>query len=216
MAGPWEQVTPSGTDGVFLNIRTWIRPTVNQQRVTERKVMVRVYHRQNGEETWGWYEGSLDERHLRVADIDVSFHPEDLRWTGTWGQGNGTRQVVLGRPHPSPGQALHSLCGDWELAPASRWGEYQSFHIVESSDGRLTGWMDYSGISVDISQNDGEPYDVMASMLPEFELRHQNGNRFIGTLSTDGTSFSGHWDIHQGLTSGPGVPVPTVTFRRAR
>jgi hypothetical protein len=230
-AGPWEQVTRSGTDGVTLSIRSRSGGTAQRQTVTQQEVVVRMYHRQNGLETWEFPEGSLEDRHLRAVDLDATFDAGQLRWNGTWLLGGESREVVLERPHPSRGRNLHPLCGDSSQVRESGWPGYRSLHFLQSLDGHLAGWLDEAAVSqagggrfdadreFSITQDDGEPYDVSSYSVKSggFELRHQNGrNRFLATLSGDGTSFSGQWTAAVGGGPAPSGSAPTLTFHRAR
>jgi hypothetical protein len=55
LAGPWELTDATGIHGIFLSLGTHARGTADQPVITSQSVSVRVYHRQNGHETWGWY-----------------------------------------------------------------------------------------------------------------------------------------------------------------
>ena len=90
------------------------------QTITSQSIVVRVYHREDGHETWGWYGDNgavssiFDGARLRVVGLDATFHADTQRWSGTWLLDGETRDVVLERPRPAPGSTPHRLCGDWE------------------------------------------------------------------------------------------------------
>src|SRR5690242_20683862 len=57
LAGPWEVTEESGIDGVFLHLGTHARGT-SDPVIASQSITIRVYHRQNGHETWGWYSAA--------------------------------------------------------------------------------------------------------------------------------------------------------------
>src|SRR5687767_12234854 len=87
-AGPWETTGPLGIRGIFLSFRTYVSG--------EQSISIRVYHRQQGRETGGWYSlppsehPILDGHRLRIRTndngpvVDVTFDPENQVWAGTW------------------------------------------------------------------------------------------------------------------------------------
>jgi hypothetical protein len=70
LAGPWEVASPSGIDGIFLKIDTHPQRTADPQIASGQAVSIRVYHRQSGRETWGWYSADaasvFDGQHLQI------------------------------------------------------------------------------------------------------------------------------------------------------
>lgn len=54
-AGPWESVNASGIDGFFFNFETSSSGAAEFRQVAWQEVQIRVYHRQSGKETWGWF-----------------------------------------------------------------------------------------------------------------------------------------------------------------
>src|ERR1700693_6533030 len=55
IAGPWEVASPSGIDGIFFNIETSSSGPNGRQQFGWQALNVRVYRRQGGKETWGWF-----------------------------------------------------------------------------------------------------------------------------------------------------------------
>jgi hypothetical protein len=127
---------------------------------SSQNVHIRLYHREAGKETGGWYtaagSGAVDEpavpdgEHLRlrgVSDgpiIDVMFDPGKQRWAGTWTHGGKSQAVILDRPHADPGALPNVLVGDWEGLPdpVGPARAATRLHIYQSADGTLTAWMD--------------------------------------------------------------------------
>jgi hypothetical protein len=136
-SGEWETTTASGVHGIHLLIRTYGGP----QTFPPQSISIRVYHRQNGQEKWGWWgdNGSVspvfDGARLRVRDLDVTFDSQTRRWTGTWLLDGESKTVVLEKPTCQS----HPLCGTWESRGLSG---IIRLHFVQSTDGDLTAWMD--------------------------------------------------------------------------
>jgi hypothetical protein len=202
LAGAWEVVTPSGTHGIFMPISTHAQGPVDRQIITNQSITVRVYHRKDGQETWGWYGDNggvssfFDGQRLRVVDLDVTFRPEAQRWLGIWSLDGQTQQVELARPRPAPGSAPNRLAGEWEGLPDPPPGRAATrLHVVQSSDGMLTAWMDRMlGVN---DQRHGESLRIVpdsASVILELVRPGGGQYRFTGTLSADGTTLIGRWN----------------------
>jgi hypothetical protein len=58
IAGPWESVGASGIDGIFFHIETGSSGPAERQQTAWQTVDIRVYHRQGGMETAGWFATS--------------------------------------------------------------------------------------------------------------------------------------------------------------
>ncbi len=166
--GPWETTGASGIDGIFLTIVTGL----NWQTIN-----IRVYHRVNGKETWGYFATRVkataesyrmqdghsfalfDGSHLRIHFVDVTdLQPFDLdpdfftkypRVVGHRPRPAQTPNVTLRRPERHPGPPANPFVGDWATPSAKN-----SLHIRQSSDGALSSWLDRSWASSD--QRNGE------------------------------------------------------------
>jgi hypothetical protein len=201
LSGEWETTTASGVHGVHLQITTYNRP----QTVSDQSITIRVYHRQNGQEKWGWWgdNGSastvFDGERLRVADLDVTFDSHTRRWTGTWFLDGELNTVVLEKPTCQ----THPLCGTWEGRGA--WG-FVRLHLVQSTDGVLTAWMDRA-------QRHGEHLRVVSSEPSDLRMETTPAGgfttRFAGRLS-DQSSLEGDWNARS-----PGVDT-RQTFHRVQ
>ena len=141
LAGAWETTTAAGTHGIFVRISTHVSGPGERQTITSQSIVVRVYHREDGHETWGWYGDNgavssiFDGARLRVVGLDATFHADTQRWSGTWLLDGETRDVVLERPRPDPGSTPNRLCGDWEGVPDSAW-----IGIQPASHRSVVGW----------------------------------------------------------------------------
>jgi hypothetical protein len=136
--------TTSGIHGVFVSISTHAQGPPDQPVITNQFIGFRVYHRRpDGYETWGWYgdNGSaspiFDGRRLRTAGLDVTFQPDQQRWSGTWLLDGETRAVVLEPPRPASASQSNVMRGEWEVARDSiaRVG-FTALHILQSSGRR--------------------------------------------------------------------------------
>lgn len=101
LAGPWETASPSAIDGVFLELSTGSSNSLGSEEIERQPVGIRVYHRESGKETWGWFSvpalakpglfartealqpphtfSLFDGRRLRIHSIDADqLHPFDL------------------------------------------------------------------------------------------------------------------------------------------
>ncbi len=211
LAGPWEVAGPSGIDGMFLKIDTHPQRTPDQPIVTGQTVSIRVYHRQGGRETWGWYLADsadavsvFDGQHLQIRRIrngpalDLTFHAETQRWTGTWSRESQPRGVVLERPRPPLKSAPNPFTGEWDGIPAvSGFATAQTrLHVDQSLDGTLTVWMDrFFGVN---DHRHGELLQLVSFEQQTITLETTNATgvpyRFLGTLSADRSSLVGRWN----------------------
>jgi hypothetical protein len=167
-------------------------------------VQVRVYHRKNGNETWGWYSASplvdatafFDGTQIRVAGLTATFDADAARWTGKWLLGGQTRDVVLERPRSATGSSQNPLCGDWEGVPETPRGfGSTTLHIVQSLDGTLRAWMDRTIAPIDqraesLRIDSADPSNLILALESPTGLPR----RFTGVLSSDGNSITGRWN----------------------
>jgi hypothetical protein len=231
LAGAWEGARAGGVDGIFLSISTHEQGATGQPETSSQNIHIRLYHREAGNETGGWYtarsSGTRDEpavfdgEHLRlraVSDgpiIDVRFDPGKQRWTGTWTRGGQSQDIILERPHGTAGATANPLVGDWEGLPDSvaTWRAATRLHISESGDGVLTAWLDR--IIAPIDQRHGELLQVAASenrtiiltTTPPAGMRYT----FRGALSSDGSTLAGTW---QSISGTGGTLNAATNFRR--
>jgi hypothetical protein len=145
MAGPWESPNMSGIDGVFFRIETSSAGPSGNPQIAWQSVEIRVYHRQGGNETWGWFATNdkatpesynmqddrsftlfdgermrihfADVADLKPFDLDISFSPTAHVWKGTWSRSGQAFDVVLERPNPATGVIPSAFIGDWEGEP---------------------------------------------------------------------------------------------------
>ncbi len=216
LSGRWEFAHASGVDGILVMI--------DQGRVTgltRETVQVRVYHRKDGHETKRSYVVSpprdglapFDGRRLLVAGLTATFDPDTVRWTGEWVLDGNTRGVVLQRPHPATGVSLNRLCGVWEGLPEPAPAPSIRIHIVQSSDGALTAWMD-SGVVIredTQSRHYGRSMEVVSAdpksiVLQNEAATYQTLGRFTGALSSDGNSITGQWSGRSTLRTFRRIP----------
>ena len=184
-SGKWETTTASGVHGIHLRISTNDGP----QTAAAQFISIRVYHRQNGQEKWGWWVGDdslsqhTDGVRLHAGDLDVTFDSRMRRWTGTWLIDGQSKTVVLEKPTCQS----HPLCGTWE--GRSLLGVVR-LHLVQSTDGILTAWMDRG-------QDLGEPLRVVSTDPSGLEVQTDAAAGlpigFTGRLSNPST-LEGGWN----------------------
>jgi hypothetical protein len=122
------------------------------------------------------------------------------------------KSATLCSSDPKSGESvtLNPLCGDWEGLPDAPPGPTTvRIHVLQSSDGTLTAWMDV--LSVVQDQNYGLSLNVIAADLMSVILQNESPsfsfyNQFNGKLSNDRNSIAGRWN---------GRPA-RWTFRRIR
>lgn len=230
LAGAWESARAGGVDGIFLSISTHVQAATTQSETSTQNVHIRLYHREAGNETGGWYiarsftrdePAIFDGEHLRlhaVSDgpvIDVRFDPGKQRWTGTWTRGGQSQDIILERPHRRPDATANPLVADWEGLPDSGapWRAATRLHISESGDGVLTAWLDR--IIAPIDQRHGELLQVATSESRTIILSTTAPGgmryRFRGALSADGSTLTGTW---QSETGTGGTLNAATSFRR--
>jgi hypothetical protein len=149
IGGPWEVASASGIDGVFFEIETSSSGSTGHEQFDWQTMNIRVYHREGGKETWGYFGTKdkaspqsysmrddhsftlFDGERLRIHfigttdikpfDLDTTFLPTSNEWSGTWSRSGQNLHVVLKRPEPNPGVSPRVIVGDWadESAPNS-------------------------------------------------------------------------------------------------
>jgi hypothetical protein len=216
LSGPWEVANVSGVDGILVMI---VQGRANG--LTRETVQVRVYHRKDGRGTKGWYVVSpprdaaaqFDGRRLVVAGLTATFDPDTVRWTGDWIVDGHRRQVVLQRPRPAKGVSLNGLCGDWEGLPEAPPAPSVRIHIVQSSDGALTAWMDWGVVITERTQSQhyGRSMEVASADPQSIVLQNEAANyqtlgRFTGVLSSDGNTMTGQWNGRSALRTFRRIP----------
>jgi hypothetical protein len=210
LSGPWEVASASGVDGIFVRIGQGLTDGRTRQTIS-----VRVYHRNNGDETGGWYvvtppryeAAEFDGRRLRVPGLTAAFDQDATRWTGTWSLNGQTRQVVLERPYPAKDVTLNPLCGEWEALPAVTPSDpftSMRIHLVQSSDGAVTAWMDTGSVIIAQRLEDhryGRSLKVVSADRMSVIMQNQSTgnfqvrfNLFSGVLSDDGNTITGSWN----------------------
>jgi hypothetical protein len=66
IAGPWEAADASGIDGIFFEIATSSSGPSGREQFDWQTMNIRVYHRERGKETWGYF-GTKDQAQHRTA-----------------------------------------------------------------------------------------------------------------------------------------------------
>jgi hypothetical protein len=212
--GPWETTSASGIDGIFLTTVTGS----NWQTIN-----IRVYHRDGGKETWGYFGTNerataesynlqddhsftlFDGSHLRIHfvdvtdlkpfDLDVTFSSSSHEWSGTWSRPRQTSNVVLRRPEPKSGLTPNPFVGDWMTVSSNYYVASGSLHIRQSSDGTFSAWLDRVIASSD--RRNGEFLQVHSATATELDLERPGDTgpsyRYRGSLSGDGQMLTGDW-----------------------
>jgi hypothetical protein len=177
IAGPWETVSATGIDGIFFQFVTSSSGPSGSPQIAWQTVDIRVYHRQERKETWGWFatiyraapESSdvndhastqFDGQRLRINftdttdlkpfDLDLTFSPTEQIWTGTWSRSGQTFNVVLERPSVNGVFKPSGFVGDWQ-GEANVFVDSGSLHIRESRDGILSAWLDRTMSGMDLT-----------------------------------------------------------------
>jgi hypothetical protein len=204
----------SGIDGIFLTTVTGS----NWQTIN-----IRVYHRDAGKETWGYFGTNerataesynlqddhsftlFDGSHLRIHfvdvtdlkpfDLDVTLSSSSREWSGTWSRPRQTSNVVLRRPEPKPGLTPNPFVGDWMTVSSNSYVASGSLHIRQSSDGTFSAWLDRVIASSD--RRNGEFLQVHSATVSELDLERPGdagpSYRYRGSLSGDGQMLTGDW-----------------------
>jgi hypothetical protein len=172
IAGPWESASATGIDGIFFQILTSYKAPAADQQIAFQTIDIRVYHRQDLREKWGWFSTQFqarpdgynaqddeslilfDGQRLRVHftdtttsdlkpfDLDITFSTTTQSWTGTWSRRGQDNTVVLERPTPKSGTTPNGFVGDWKGETEHPYDTQGSLHIRQSQDGILSAWLD--------------------------------------------------------------------------
>ena len=141
IAGPWEVASVSAIDGISFEIVTSSSGPSGREQFDWQTMNIRVYHREGGKETWGYFgtkdkaspqSYSLQDDHsftlfdgerlrihcieltgLKPFDVDVTFSPTSNKWSGTWSRSGQILHVVLRRPESNRGVRPSVFVGDW-------------------------------------------------------------------------------------------------------
>ncbi len=144
IAGPWEVASASGIDGIFFEIATSSSGPSGREQFDWQTMNIRVYHRERGKETWGYFAAkdkaspesySMRDDHsftlfdgerllihctnatdLKPFDLDITFSPIPNKWSGAWSRSGQSFNVALKRPAPNPGVTPRVFVGDWVSA----------------------------------------------------------------------------------------------------
>jgi hypothetical protein len=176
IGGPWEVGGTSGIDGIFFEIETSSSGPTGREQFDWQTMNIRVYHREGGKETWGYFgtkdkarpqsysmqddhsftlfDGErlrihfIDTTDIKPFDLDITFSAASREWTGTWSRSGQSSNVVLKRPAPNPGVTPNVFVGDWigESPPHFLPG---SLHIRQSRDGALCAWSNRTTSAID-------------------------------------------------------------------
>jgi hypothetical protein len=228
IAGVWEVSDSTGIDGLHFDVSTHEErlPTASSQTMN-----LRIYHRRDKKETWGWYRvpfddgdaaATFDGQLLRLHNnrsgmaLFLTFDRAGTRWIGTWERNGQAKEVVLERPRPDPGTGPSLFHGEWEgLSDRERGGSARTrLHIAESVDRTLTAWMDRFLAPID--QRHGEWLRVVSATRHAIVLERTAGigplYRYEGTLSADASTLTGAW----AGPGGGGNLNAAHTFRRVK
>ena len=176
IGGPWEVASASGIDGIFFEIETSSSGPTGREQFDWQTMNIRVYHRDGGKETWGYFATEdkaspqsygmqddhsftlFDGERLRIHftdntdikpfDLDITFSAAFEKWTGTWSRSGQSSNVVLKRPAPNPGVTPSVFVGNWigESPPHFLPG---SLDIRQSRDGALCAWWNHTTSAID-------------------------------------------------------------------
>src|SRR5262249_48547680 len=178
----------------------------DRRTIKRQTIQLRVYQRTGGHETRRSYTVSpaadstlvFDGQRLRVPGLVAAFDQDAGHWTGTWLLDGHTRDVVLERPHPTKAVTPNPLCGDWEGQPdASPGPTTVRLHVLQSSDGMFTAWMDV--LSVVQDQWYGLSLKVIAAEAMNVVFQNESPTasfygQFNGDVSDDRNSMTGRWN----------------------
>jgi hypothetical protein len=176
IGGPWEVASASGIDGIFFEIETSSSGPTGREQFDWQTMNIRVYHREGGKETWGYFgtedkaspqsygmqdghsftlfDGErlrihfTDNTDIKAFDLDITFSAAFEKWTGTWSRSGQSSNVVLKRPALNPGVTPSVFVGNWigESPPHFLPG---SLHIHQSRDGALCAWWNHTTSAID-------------------------------------------------------------------
>ena len=228
IAGVWEVSDSTGIDGLHFDVST------HEERLataSSQTINLRIYHRRDKKETWGWYSVPFDEgdaaatfdgQLLRLHNnrsgiaLFLTFDRAGTRWIGTWERNRQAKEVVLERPRPGPGTAPSPFHGEWEGLPDRERG-YSArtrLHIAKSVDSTLTAWMDRFVAPND--QRHGQWLRVVSATHHAIVLETTAAigalYRYEGTLSADASTLTGAW----AGPGGGGNLNAAHTFRRVK
>jgi len=144
IGGRWETTTSNGVEGIGFEISTSSKGPIGSEKeqFDWQDVSIRVYTREDGKETWGYFaarykaaphlyddilEGHsfdlFDGRRLRAHsaevsglkqfDLDITFLPGRNKWMGTWSRPGKNEYVTLARPEPKDDAKLSRFAGQW-------------------------------------------------------------------------------------------------------
>jgi hypothetical protein len=141
VAGPWEEASGSAVDGIFFEIETSSSGPTGREQFDWQTMNIRVYHREPGKETWGYFgtkdkaspeSYSMQDDHsftlfdgerllihftdvtdLQPFDLDITFLSPSNEWSGTWSRSGQNFKVLLKRPAANPGVTPNVFAGDW-------------------------------------------------------------------------------------------------------
>ena len=178
--GRWEAVTATGVEGFGFSIVTSSTGPIGSERFDWQTISTRVYYRDSGKETWGYFEAKpmpkldyplpgnysyadFDGRRLHILctehdglkpfDLDVAFSPFDNRWLGTWSRSGKSEHVALARPESKSDVQPNAFVGEWvdESSPESpNIFGPARLNIRQSPDGALSAWLDRTATATDL------------------------------------------------------------------
>src|SRR5579871_4930842 len=149
IAGRWEATTSNGVEGIGIEISTSSKGPIGseRERFDSQDVNIRVYTRDDGKETWGYFAARyratpasfdkilvdghsfdlFDGRRLRVHgaefsglkqfDLEIVLLPRSDKWMGTWSRPGKYEYVTLARPEPADNAKLNRFVGRWVGEP---------------------------------------------------------------------------------------------------
>lgn len=238
IAGPWESASPSGIDGVFFQILTSYKDQ-SEHPIAFQTIDIRVYHRQDLKEKWGWFSTqfqgtpdgynrqdekslvSFDGQRLQIHftdtttadlkpfDLDITFSASRQSWTGTWSHRGQGSPVTLARPAPKIGSTPSGFVGDWKGETEHPYDTEGTLHFRQSQDGILSAWLDRK---MGTDQRDVEFLRVYSAPGAGLTLETTNGT---GPPYHYHATLSGDWETMIGTWSGAGSRLSAPDkFRR--
>jgi hypothetical protein len=237
IAGPWESASASGIDGIFFQTVTSYKGSPDDQEIAFQTTDIRVYHRQNLKEKWGWFSTQFqatpngyttqenkslvlfDGQRLRIHftdtttadlkpfDLDITFSATTPSWTGTWSQRGQSAAVTLKRPTPKNGMKPSGFVGDWNGETVHAFDMQGILQIRQSQDGVLSAWLNRKSGR---AQRNGEILRVYSASGIGLTLETTGGGPFHDYHAR----LSGHQDLITGSWSAGGGFNAPEKFRR--
>lgn len=159
LSGYWEAKGDHAVYGLHIQLITRVDGapiTLTGARQIFHSALIGVYERTGPTRKFGdgsWFSDDSaqvlwTDRHLVIkqsatrtgpeVQLDLTFDPVSISWSGRFRRGTFDRSVTLLRPHPETGTARSPFTGTWSLpAPGNN-----CIHIVQTGSESLAAWSD--------------------------------------------------------------------------